>query len=105
MRFLEYSGSMIRDIMDASYSIYHPSYHFILCPIGGDTLECSPYSSGACSTKPTNETVGAAAQQLAYLEGRRDLGRCVQAACSAGRHRRSAVVERPDSWYSACVSV
>jgi hypothetical protein len=36
-RFLEQSGSMIHDIMYASSSRYHPSYHIILCPIGGDT--------------------------------------------------------------------
>jgi hypothetical protein len=36
---------MIRDIMYASSSKYHPSYHIILCLFGGDTLECSTNSS------------------------------------------------------------
>jgi hypothetical protein len=36
--FLEYSGSMICDILYASSSRYHPSYDIILCPIGADTL-------------------------------------------------------------------
>jgi hypothetical protein len=57
-RFLEHSGSMIHDIMYAASSRCHPSYHIILCPIDGDTLECSthsllPSSSLHCNTSAT----------------------------------------------------
>jgi hypothetical protein len=36
---------MIRDIVQASTSRYHLSYHTIPYPVGGDTVEYFPHSS------------------------------------------------------------
>jgi hypothetical protein len=90
-RFLKYSGSMKRDILFASPSRYHPSYHIILCRICRAQANVPPHSSGALAIFPVLVSRGNARTYIrkcgASSSKGGSCGRHVRSGCSAVRQR------------------